>query len=71
MLSFSLALHDELPLSASESSPVMLFSRTGRVLEPRGHQPAPGAILHIETQEIIEHCLSERQKERESVCGGS
>lgn len=63
LLYFSLAL----TLSASASSPVLLLSRkTGRVLEPRGHPPAPGAILHIETQEIVEHRLSERQAESEN-----
>lgn len=66
LLYFSLDLHDELTLSASESGPVMLLSRTGRVLKPRGHPPAPGAILHVEPQEIIEHRLPERQSERES-----
>lgn len=66
LLYFSLDLHDELTLSASESGPVMLLSRrTGRVLKPRGHPPAPGAIFHVEPQEIIEHRLPERQSERE------
>lgn len=29
----------------------------------QGHPPAPGAVLHIETQEVIEHRLPERQRE--------
>lgn len=33
----------------------------GRCLELRGHLPAPGAVLHVEPQEVIEHGLPERQ----------
>ena len=29
----------------------------------QGHPPAPGAVLHIKSQEVVEHRLPERQRE--------
>lgn len=38
-----------------------------------GHPPAPGAVLHVETKEVVEHRLPERQpgtREMDTVPGG-
>lgn len=54
---FPLALHDELTLFASVAT-------LQEALQLRGYPPAPGAVLHIKPQEIVEHRLSERQREK-------